>query len=62
MFRIIKQNDDVQKNIKEFVADTEADVADLPTSSNEVDPGSTCIVVATSNVYMLNNQKEWVKL
>lgn len=62
MFRIMKQNDDVKMYVTEFVADSEADVADLPTSPKEVYPGSVCIVTETSNVYMLNNNEEWVIL
>ena len=59
MFRLYKQNDDTQAYVTEYVADTESDVADLPT---DVYPGSTCIVAATASVYILNASKEWVKL
>lgn len=62
MVRIMKQNDDVKQYVTEFVADTEADITDLPTKINEVYPGSVCIVTETSNVYMLNNNEEWVLL
>lgn len=58
MIRITKQNDNVSAYVTEFVADTEADVKDLPTDIKEVYPGSTCIVVATADVYILNNQGE----
>lgn len=60
MYKIMKQNDVVKAYVTEFVADEEADIADLPTEG--VYPGSVCIVAATSNVYMLNNKKEWKKL
>ena len=62
MINIIKQNDNISTYVTEFVADTEDDIKNLPTSITEVYPGSTCIVVATSNVYMLNNKMEWIKL
>lgn len=62
MINIIKQNDDTAAYVKEFVADTEEDIKDLPTKLNEVYPGSTCIIVSTSEVYMLNNKMEWIKL
>ncbi len=62
MYRIMKQNDDVKMYVTEFIADTIEDIALLPTSIKEVYPGSTCIVVSTSEVYMLNNNEEWVKL
>lgn len=60
MINIIKQNDNVSAYITEFVADTEDDIKDLPTK--DIFPGSICIVVATSNVYMLNNNYEWKML
>lgn len=61
MFRLMKQNNNIAVYVTEFVADEEADIADLPTDDS-VYPGSVCIVTATSNVYMLNNKKEWKKL
>lgn len=45
--------------VVELVVDNDADVLTLPT---HYAPGSTCIVVATSSVYMLNNQKVWTQL
>lgn len=59
MFTITKQNNNISTYVTEFVADTEEDIEKLPTN---VYPGSVCIVAATGNVYILNNQKEWVKL
>lgn len=60
MFKITKQNERTATYVTEFVADEEADIQELPTT--EVAPGSVCIVTATSNVYMLNNQEEWIRL
>ena len=59
MFNIVKQSDRATTYVTEFVADEEADVTNLPTT---VAPGSTCIVIASSNVYMLNNKKEWKQI
>lgn len=59
MYRLYKQNDDIQAYVTEFVADTDADIADLPTT---VYPGSVCIVAESANVYILNASKEWVLL
>lgn len=59
MFKIMKQSENIAAYVNEYVADTEADVADLPTSFKEAYPGSVCIVVETSNVYMLNNDMQW---
>lgn len=59
MFNIIKQGERSTAYVTEYVADTETDIVNLPTNSA---PGSTCLVIETSNVYMLNNKKEWKKL
>jgi hypothetical protein len=58
-YAIIKQNDNVAPYITEYIVDDEADVKELPTN---VYPGSTCIVASSSNVYILNTKKEWVRL
>lgn len=56
----IKQtNDNRDFDWEEFVIDTEADVADLPTNRGW---GSTAICIATGNVYMLNSNHEWTLL
>lgn len=57
MINIISQGDKTMPHVGEFVADTESDVSKISTSS--ISPGSTCIVIETSNVYMLNSSKEW---
>lgn len=61
MFSILKQSDNISPYIIEYVADTEADIASLPTDGR-AKPGSVCIVTENSTVYMLNNQNAWVKL
>jgi len=60
MFSITKQSDNISPYIVEYVADTEADVAQLPTTSAY--PGSTCLVIETATVWILNNNRKWVKL
>lgn len=60
MYSIIKQSDNISPYVIEYVADTEADVKNLPTKG--ANPGSTCIVADTASVYILNNAREWVKL
>ena len=59
MFRIYKQNDNTQPYVTEYVADTIADVNELPT---DVDPGSVCIVTEGTKVFMLNASREWVEI
>lgn len=52
----VRSSDKSDKGVVELVADTDADIANIPTYYT---PGSTCIVVESSEVFMLNNQKEW---
>lgn len=58
MYKLISNDGDVSYGIKEFVCDTPEDIVTLPSCQM----GSTCVVISTSDVYMLNSQKEWVKL
>lgn len=58
---------DGQGSYKEYVCDTEDDITTLPTGitvvgRNRPRPGSTAIVIATRNVYILNNTRKWVIL
>lgn len=57
MFTVIRTADKSTPYVVELVVDKEADVANVPV--NTYLPGSTCIVIESSNVYMLNNEKEW---
>lgn len=41
---------------KKFIADTEADIASLPTN---VFAGSTCFCVENSEVYVINTEGTW---
>lgn len=59
MVYITKNNDKTASYVMEYVADEEADVSNLPT---DCAPGSSCIVIESSNVYMLNNKGEWKSL
>ncbi len=48
---------------RSFFADEEADVANLPTTDEDypsgIAPGSDCLVVETSNVYILKSDRTW---
>lgn len=57
MYHIIKSADRSAPYVTELVADTDADVQNIPVDL--YDPGTTCIVIENSTVYMLNTQKEW---
>lgn len=59
MIKLISQNGDKLYGINEYVCDTAEDIVYLPKSC---DMGSTCIVIKTAEIYMLNGLKEWVKI
>ena len=59
MISIIKNQEDVQYNLMELACDTPADVE---TASTDYAPGSTLFVMSTTDVYMLNSEKTWVKI
>lgn len=44
----------------DFMADTTSDVSSLPTEEADVAIGSSCLVIGTGDVYILNSQREWV--
>lgn len=51
----------------EYVCDTIAEVANLPTGKNSdsIDrprPGSTAVIAEAGMVYVLSNEREWVAL
>lgn len=59
MYNLYAQNGDTQYNVMEYVVDTPEDIDFLPTNGAM---GSSAIVISTSELYMLNSQKEWVKM
>lgn len=59
-YSIKQQGGRIDYNYQEIYVDTEAEVATVPTKGCSV--GSVIFVVATGNVYVLNNAKEWVKV
>lgn len=58
-YKIVVENGEVKKDIYEVVIDTPEDVASLP---RHFGTGSVAIVTSTAEVYMKNNDGEWVKL
>lgn len=59
MINLLSLNQQQTYGVKEFVLDSEADIASLP---KDVVPGSTAIIISTSSVYMMNSKKEWVEI
>ncbi len=59
-YTIIQQGDTVQYDKYDTVADTLADIETLPTTAWL--PGSTCIILEDSSVWMLGNDYTWHEL
>ena len=59
MYKVIANGEDVQQSVVEIVADTLADINILPVIYS---PGSDCIVLEDSSVWMLGNDKIWHQL
>jgi hypothetical protein len=59
MFSILSNRGKVAYGQKEFVVDLASEISSLPTKCT---PGSTAFVIETSQYYMLNNQRQWVKV
>ena len=59
MIGLMKDSGRSVYDLKEFVADAEADVASLP---RDCAMGSTCFVIESGEAYMLNGEKVWVKI
>lgn len=62
MYGMTREHNERVYGLKQFVVDTESDIATLPTLDPTLVPGSTAFVIATSDTYMLNNKRSWVKL
>ena len=57
MIKMTETNGNIQYNVNSYVCDTEEEVQKLPLNASM---GSTAFVIETSNLYMLNGQREWV--
>lgn len=43
----------------EYIVDTPSDIAQLPT---DINPGSKAFVISNSTYYMMNHQRQWIKI
>lgn len=61
MINIIEQNGKSSYNVINYIIDSTDDLENLPTN---IASGSTALIATgiTTDIYILNNQKEWVKL
>jgi hypothetical protein len=55
-YRIYKNSDVTSAYVKEYIADERTDIAELPVDDA---PGSSCIVLKDSSVWMLGNDETW---
>lgn len=58
MVKLVANNGQPAYGICEYVCDSPDDIKKLPFC----DMGSTCIVISTGEVYILNGSNEWVKI
>lgn len=61
MIKMIEQNGETVYNVVSYMLDSVEDIEKLPKG---IASGSTALIPLTTGleVYILNNQKEWVKL
>lgn len=55
---LLTQGNKKDYKYSEYVIDTKEDLSSI--NVEDTCPGSVAYVVATGEVYMLNNQKEWI--
>lgn len=59
MISILSTNGKKGYNLYEYICDFTTDIANLPIDCST---GSTAFVIETSEVYMINSKKKWVKI
>lgn len=63
MISIYSQNGEVEYKVTDFILDSTEDLSKLQEKySKTCGPGSSALILETSDVYMLSGQREWVKL
>ena len=59
MYSLISNRGIYNIALKEYIVDFETDISELPT---DAPAGSKCFVIENSVTYILNHQKQWVKV
>ena len=59
MYSLISNRGIYNIALKEYIIDFETDISEVPT---DAPAGSKCFVIENSVTYMLNHQKQWVKV
>ena len=65
MYKVTANGENIQQEVVEIVADSLTDIDDLQEKTNKskyYGPGSTCIVIENSSVWMLGNDRVWHEL
>ena len=60
-YNIIAQGNNKTTYLKEFIVDTESEITELPTFPKTA-IRSNCLVIETSDIYILGNDNEWHKV
>lgn len=60
MFSIYANGNKIAHGQKEFLVDELNDLLLIPTTN--LTPGTTAFVIANSQTYMLNHNKQWIKV
>ena len=59
MYTLISHRGIYNQAIRKYIVDSEIDISTLPT---DAPVGSECFVIENSVTYMLNHQKQWIKV
>ena len=59
MYSLISHRGIYNEAIRQYIVDFETDIAEVPT---DAPAGSKCFVIENSTTYMLNHQKQWIKV
>lgn len=62
MYSVTKTEEKYIWNLHKFTADSESDIKDLPTDKDKIRPGSTCICIAESSIWVLDHNYQWRKM
>lgn len=57
---LYSQNGKPVYGVKKYVVDETSDVEGLPTDGS-VGVGSSCLVIATGDIYIMNSEHKWIK-
>ena len=59
MYSLYANDDNISYGIQKFVLDTDSDITNLPV---DIKPGSSALIINSSNIYVLNHEKKWIKI